>query len=120
MAPERSPAGIRFLKVFCLFVSISALVELIYWISGQATSSTGLPENNVQRAISVVLGLSFGPFFYAVSRRLAVAWKIGWAILIATFSWTLAETLTSILKHTPGRDGWVGSAVATIMLSAVA
>jgi hypothetical protein len=119
---EQSPSGIRVLKAVCLFVCFWAILDLVYLVSGHAVylSRYAFPENYAQRATSIVIGLSYAPLFYGVHRRLAVAWKFGWAILIATFSWFLVETLASILKQTPRSGRWVASGVMTIMISAVA
>jgi uncharacterized membrane protein len=50
---------------------------------------------------------------------LAVAWKFGWVVLIASFSSLIVEALAS-LKQMPQSGGWIASAVVTIGFAAVA
>lgn len=120
MCPEtEQPFGIRVLKWLCLFITVWALVDLVSSIHPLYLSRYSFPGTRAQRAITIVIGLSYAPLFYGVHRRLAVAWKFGWVILVASFSWFLAQTLAS-LRQAPQSGGWIASVVMTIMISAVA
>lgn len=121
MAPKaEQPFGIRLLMWLCLFGSISALVDLVSWGHPLYVPGYPFPEAAAQHAISIVIGLSGAPLFYGIRRRLAVAWKFGWVILIADFSLSIVEVLASIKQLPPQSGGWTLAAVATIMISAVA
>ena len=120
MAPEAErPFGIRVLMWLCLLSSISALMDLVSSIHPLYPSRYIFPETPAQRTVSIVIGLSCAPLFYGIRRRLTVAWKFGWVILIASFSSLIVETLAS-LKQMPQSGGWIASAVVTIGFAAVA
>jgi hypothetical protein len=119
MAPDTDePFGIRVLKWLCLFACLSALADLALSPVFAAIFTAfrlrdALPENHTQRAISIVIGLSYAPLYYGIRRRLAGAWKLGWLLLIASFSEELVQALT-FLKQTPQSGGWAAYAVVTI------
>lgn len=127
MAPgtEETPFGIRVLKVFCLLTCLLAFADLVSSISGihppPYLTRNVIPENDIQRLISDVIGLSYGPLFYAVQRRLRAAWKLGWAILIATSSSALVEGLATVLKTVRPESGrWIALTAVTTMTCVVA
>jgi hypothetical protein len=122
MAPgiERAPFGLRVLMWLCLLTGIFAFLDLISTIYPLYPSRYVFPETPVYRAISIVVGLSFVPLFYGIRRRLASAWKLGWVILIATFSWFLVQTLTSLRQKPQSGGGWVAATSVTIMSSVIA
>jgi hypothetical protein len=116
---DQPPLGLRVLMWVSLLVGVWALLDLVSAVHPLYLSQYAFPETRAQRAISIVVGLSFGPLFFGIRRRSAVAWKFGWVVLIATFSWFLVESVQSILEQTQS-GGLVTSAVMTIMISAVA
>jgi hypothetical protein len=103
----------------CLLTGVFAFLVLISTIYPFYPSRYVFPEIPVYRAISIVVGLSF-PLFYGIRRRLAFAWKLGWVILTAMFSWFLVETLISIRQKPQSGGGWVAATLVTIMISVVA
>jgi hypothetical protein len=74
---HNSPYGIEVLKVFCLLAFLSALLDLIFGVLG-FHQPYAVREGRAKRLISDLIGLSFGFLFYAVHRRLLIAWKLGW------------------------------------------
>ena len=116
---EQAPFGLRLLMWLSLLSSMFAFLDLISTIYPLYPSRYAFPETPVQRAISIAVGLSFAPLFYGIRRRLTAAWKFGWVILIAMFSWLLAESLES-LRQTPQSGGWIASTAVTISISVVA
>src|SRR6266849_3773067 len=120
LAPEsEQPFGIRVLMWISLFTSLFALMDLVSSIHPLYLPRYNFPETPAHRAISIVIGLSYAPLFYGIRRRLAVAWKFGWVVLIASFSSLIVEALAS-LKQIPQSGGWIASAVVTIGFAAVA
>jgi hypothetical protein len=115
---DRASFGIQVLKVFCLLAFISSLVGVIFPF--HPIHVPGLIDDRLHRAISFSNGLLLGGLFYGIHRRLVIAWTFGWVLLIVLFGEFLISTLSSILRQTPYPAGWILSAVAAVMASAVA
>jgi hypothetical protein len=119
MAPEiEQPFGIRVLMWFSLSSGIWTILN-VFFTHPLFLSKYALPETHAQRAASIAFGLLFIPLFWGIRRRLAVAWKLGWFLLVVSFSGLLVQTLESLRKQ-PDSEGWIMIAVATIMISSVA
>jgi hypothetical protein len=78
-----------------------------------------LPQTHAHRVASVVFGVSFLPLFWGIRRKLAVAWKVGWVLLVVSFSLVLTSALESLRKQ-PDSGGWIAYALVTLMSSCVA
>jgi hypothetical protein len=125
MTPEiDQPFGIRVLMWWSLLNGLGAILGLVLFIHpihpvflSKYTLYT-LPQTRADSAASIVLGLSFISLFWGIRRRLAVAWKFGWVLLVVSFSWLLAGALESL--HTqPDSGGRVALAVVTVGFSCV-
>jgi hypothetical protein len=123
MAPEteqEQPFGIRVLMWLSLLIGIGPILgSVVFFNHPLFLSKYALPETHAERAASVVFDLLFIPLFWGIRRRLAVAWKFGWFLLVVSFSGLLVQTLESLRKQ-PDSGGWIMIAVATIMFSSVA
>jgi uncharacterized membrane protein YjjB (DUF3815 family) len=119
MAPEtEQPFGIRVLMWLSLLTGIWTILGLVVFFTHPLfLSKYALPETHAQRTASIAFGLLFIPLFWGIRRRLAVAWKFGWFLLVVSFSGFLVQTLESLWKQPGGR---IGSAIGTIMISSVA
>jgi hypothetical protein len=119
MAPEtEQPFGIRALMWWSLSLVIWTILNLVVFTHPLFLSKYALPQTHAQRAASAVFGLSFAPLFWGIRRRLAVAWKFGWLLLVVSFSWPLAESLESLRKQ-PDSGGWIMMAVVSIGFASV-
>jgi hypothetical protein len=115
---DRASFGIQVLKAICLLALISSALGLIFPF--HQIHVPGFTDDRLHRTISFSNDLLLGGLFYGIHRRLAIAWKFGWILLIVFFGEFLIETLSSILRQTPYPDGWIGSAVVAVLISAVA
>jgi hypothetical protein len=119
MAPEiDQPFGIRVLMWLSLFTGIYAILNA-FITHPLFLSKYAIPETHADRVGSIVFGVLFLPLFWGIRRRLVVAWKFGWLLLVVDFSDLLVQTLESLRKQ-PDSGGWIMIAVATIMISFVA
>jgi hypothetical protein len=120
MAPEsEQPFGICVLMWLSLFTGVWAILgQVVFFSHPLFLSKYAFPETHAQHVASFVFGLSFLPLFWGIRRRLAVAWKFGWFLLVVGFSWTLADALESIRKQ-PDYGGWIALALVTIAFSFV-
>jgi len=120
MAPEtEQPFGIRFLMWWSLLTGVWAILGLVVFSTHPLfLSKYAFPETDARRVASIVLGLLFISLFWGIRRRLAVAWKFGWFLLVVSFSWTLADVLESMRKQ-PDYGGWIALAMVTIGFSFV-
>ena len=119
MAPEiEQPLSLRVLMWWSLLTGVSAILD-IFLTHPLFLSKYALPETHAQRVATVVFGVSFLPLFWGIRRRLLVAWKFGWLLLVETFSFVLAGALESLRKQ-PDSGGWIAYAAVTIGFSVVA
>ena len=123
MTPEiEQPFGIRVLMWWSLLTGLGAILDLVLFIHpihSVFLSNHTLPNTRAERAASIVFGLAYIPLFWGIRRRLAVAWKFGWVLLVVSFSWLLAGALESLRKQ-PDSGGWIALAVVTVGFSSVA
>lgn len=116
------PFGIRVLMWLSLLTGLWTILGLalfIHPIHPVFLSKYTLPETRADRAASIVSGLAYIPLFWGIRRRLTVAWKFGWVLLVVNFSWILADALESL--HTqPDSGGWIALAAVTVAFSSVA
>lgn len=113
------PFGLCVLMWLSLLSGISAILGLVSFNHPLFLSKYALPETHAHRVASVLFGVSFLPLFWGIRRRLAIAWKLGWLLLVVSFSWPLAEVLQSLRKQ-PDSGGWIAYAAVTIGFSCVA
>ena len=120
MTPEtEQPFGIRVLMWFSLLTGVWAILgSVVFFTHPLFLSKYAFPETHAQGAASIGFGLSFILLFWGIRRRLAVAWKFGWFLLVVNFSWSLADALESIRKK-PDFGGWIALAAVTIGFSFV-
>jgi hypothetical protein len=120
MAPETDqPFGIRVLMWLSLLIGVWTILGLVLFFTHPLfLSKYAFPETHAQREASIVFELSFIPLFWGIRRRLAIAWKFGWFLLVVSFSGFLADALESIRKQ-PDSGGWIALAVVTIGISLV-
>lgn len=122
---EQTPKGIGVLKVLCLLACLFALVDVAFGILGIRpplyATRYAIPESAFPRVVWDGIGLLCAPLVYAIQRRLTLAWKLGWVVLVAYYLWVVAETLASVLKTEASEpDRWIASAAVTIGFSIVA
>lgn len=86
MAPEiDQPFGIRVLMWLSLFTGIYAILNA-FITHPLLLSKYAIPETHADRVASIVFGVSSLPLFWGIRRRLVVAWKFGWLLLVVDFS----------------------------------
>jgi hypothetical protein len=118
-APEsEQPFGIRILMWMSLLTGILGILG-VFFPHPFFLSKYAPPETQARHAASIVFSISFLPLFWGIRRRLAVAWKFGWVLLVVSFSWPLAESLES-LRRQPDSGGWIAYAAVTTGFSFVA
>jgi hypothetical protein len=119
MAPEiEQPLSLRVLMWWSLLTGVSGILD-IFLTHPLFLSKYALSETRAQRVATVVFGVSFLPLFWGIRRRMLVAWKFGWLLLVETFSFLLVGTLESLRKQ-PDSGGWIAYAAVTIGFSFVA
>jgi hypothetical protein len=116
---SRNNSGIQVLKILCLLACVTSLVGAIFPVHLSHVQPV-VPQDHLHRAISLVNGLLLGALSYGIHRRLVIAWKLGWVLLILLFSESLADILRSILQQTPELGGWIASCVVAVLIAGVA
>jgi hypothetical protein len=95
-----APFGIRVLKAFCLLFCFSSLLGLIpgtYFVGAVQAEVLVHVSHRMTWIVTLVNTFLFGAMFYGLQRRVAIAWKLGWAFLVVFFSQAVISGLNFTL-----------------------
>ena len=112
----------RILKIVCVLFCILSLVSALTGIRAIRWSTSGGLNITKQTGVGVALWavfntLLFASAAYGIHRRIPVAWKLGWAVLILCCLEFMIRAISSALTLPDGWAACIGIAVGAMVVT---
>jgi hypothetical protein len=113
----------RALKLICLFfcaLSVISIIQGVRVLESATAGTTSMKHGVVGTALSLVDAVFWAFAFYGIQKKIPMAWKLGWAVIVVGLVEFLILALSSIIKLPASSHPLFASAAVVVGGSAIA
>jgi hypothetical protein len=105
------------LKFACLFFCVLSFASIVANVRASRAASVGTPatwQASVRLIWAIVNVFAFAGAFYGIHRRAAIAWKLGWVVLVLGWASFLKTVLPLTLRVPRDDHPWIACTAVVV------